>query len=373
MTKKKEKSKVTIPVTRSSMPPIEEYIEEINELWNSRFLTNMGPKARQLQHDIEIYLNVQHLELFVNGHLALEAALQVLPLQGEVITTPFTFSSTTQAILHSGLTPVFCDIDPDTYTIDPEKIEPLITENTCAILPVHVYGNPCDHEKINAIAQKYHLKVIYDAAHAFGETVNGVGIGTWGDISMFSFHATKVFHTVEGGGLTFHEEALCKDFAAWRQFGMYEKEDSAVIGTNAKMTEFHAAMGICNLRHLEEEILKRKKAVTRYMERLEGQKGIKLNPVQRGVTSNYAYFPVVFDPVNFGKTRDEVIDYLEKNGIYARRYFQPLTSEMTCMKGRYVQPTPIAKDISERVLTLPLFADMTQEMVDRVCDVLIEK
>ena len=361
-----------INVTKSSMPRFDEYMEEIRDIWETRWLTNAGPKHQLLRQQLKEYLGVEHISLFANGHLALEAAIQATELHGEVITTPFTFASTTQAILHSGLVPVFCDIEPETYTIDPSKIEPLITERTSAILPVHVYGNICDYRRINEIAKKHGLKVIYDAAHAFGEQVDGLSVGTLGDISMFSFHATKVFHSVEGGGLSFYDGALEQKFIAWRQFGMYGKEDSADIGTNAKMTEFHAAMGLCNLRHLGEEIKKREKVVQRYIERLAGIPGLKLNFTQKNVTSNYAYFPVVFDPEVFGKDRDAVASELERHDVFARKYFYPITSQMKCLKGKQVHPTPIAEEISQRVLTLPLFADMTKEMVDQVCDLVLE-
>lgn len=362
-----------INVTRSSMPRIDEYMEEIKDIWKTCWLTNSGPKHQLLQQQLEEYLGVKNFSLFANGHLALEAAVQATGLHGEVITTPFTFTSTTQAILHSGLVPVFCDIEPETYTIDPNKIEALITEKTSAIMPVHVYGNICDYRSIDMIAKKHCLKVIYDAAHAFGERVDGLGVGTLGDISMFSFHATKVFHSVEGGGLSFHDGALEQRFTAWRQFGMYDKEDSTEVGTNAKMTEFHAAMGLCNLRHLEEEINKRKRVVQRYIERLAGVQGVKLNLPQKNVVSNFAYFPVVFDPIVFGKDRNEVAEWLKCHGVFSRKYFYPITSQMNCLRGKQVHPTPVAEEISQRVLTLPLFADMTQEMVDKVCDLVLEK
>lgn len=362
-----------INVTRSSMPRFDEYVEEIKDIWETRWLTNAGPKHQLLQQQLKEYLSVKNISLFANGHLALEAAIQAAGLHGEVITTPFTFASTTQAILHSGLVPVFCDIEPETYTIDPNKIEALITERTSAIMPVHVYGNICDYRRIDEIAKKHGLKVIYDAAHAFGEQVDGLGVGTLGDISMFSFHATKVFHSIEGGALSFHDGTLEQRFTAWRQFGMYDKEDSADIGTNAKMTEFHAAMGLCNLRHLREEITKRERAVQHYIERLAGIPGLKLNFLPKNVTSNYAYFPVVFDPAAFGKSRDAVAACLERHGVVARKYFYPITSQMSCMRGKQVHRTPVAEEISQRVLTLPLFADMTQEMVDRICDLVLKR
>ncbi|MBN1056558.1 DegT/DnrJ/EryC1/StrS family aminotransferase [Clostridium botulinum] len=364
----------TIQVTSSSMPPIEEYIDEIKSIWETRWLTHTGPKYQQLQKNLINYLEVDNIEMFSNGHLSLEAAISVLGLTGEIITTQFTFASTTQAIVHCGLTPVFCDIDPITYTIDVEKIESLITEKTSAIMPVHVYGNICKYKKIDEIAKKHNLKVIYDAAHAFGVTVDGIPVGNLGDISMFSFHATKVFHTVEGGGLTYSDSSLSKEFAAWRQFGMYGKEDAENIGTNAKMTEFHAAMGICNLRHVNEEIQKRKIVAERYYKNLDGINGIILNKQQKAIEHNYAYMPVLFDKEKFGLSRDEVTERLEKKGVFARKYFYPLTSDFSICKNKFqIQETPIASDVADKVLTLPLYADLSVDDVDFICKIILEK
>ena len=284
-----------ILVTRSSMPDFDEYIEEIKEIWDSHWLTNMGPKHKKLQADLKEYLGVENIDLFVNGHMSLELSLQALKMQGEVITTPFTFASTTHAIVRNGLEPVFCDINLDDYTIDVSKIESLITDRTCAIMPVHVYGNVCDVEGIQRIADKYGLKVIYDAAHTFGEKYKGKGIGTFGDVSCFSFHATKVFNTIEGGAACFKNPEFGLELYRLKNFGIRGPEVVDAVGANAKMNEFSAAMGICNLRHIDEEIAKRKKVVERYRERLGNVNGIKLSPIQEDVQSNYAYFPVVFD------------------------------------------------------------------------------
>ena len=293
-----------ILVTRSSMPSFEEYCEEIKELWDSHFLTNMGVKHKELEKNLKEYLKCDNINLFTNGHLALECALKVFDLQGEVITTPFTFASTTHAIVRNGLKPVFCDINPIDCTIDVEKIESLITDKTCAIVPVHVYGNLCNVEKIEEIAKKHNLKVIYDAAHAFGVEKNGVGVANFGDASMFSFHATKVYNTIEGGAVTYQDKILNKKINDIKNFGITGPETVEYIGGNAKMNEFQAAMGLCNLRHVDNEIEKRKKVVERYRERLLNVDGIKLVPIQKGVKQNYAYFPVVFD--NYKYTRDEV-------------------------------------------------------------------
>ena len=257
--------------------------------------------------------------------------------------------------------------------MDVDKIEDLITEKTEAIVPVHVYGNICDYKKIEEIAEKHHLKVIYDAAHAFGETIDGKNVANLGDVSMFSFHATKVFNTVEGGGLTFADDALCKEFAAIRQFGMYGKEDAEMLGTNAKMTEFHAAMGLCNLRHVLEEIDKRKMAYERYIERLTGVEGIYICPQKENVSYNYAYFPVRFNEEIFGKSRDQMANELIQNGIVPRKYFYPLTSDFTIIKEKFVvQDTPIAGKIADEILTLPLYAGLSEEEVDRICDIVMK-
>ena len=362
-----------INVVRASLPPFEEYVEEISDIWESRWLTHTGPKHQQLEKDLESFLDTPNVELFSNGHMALELALRVLQVKGEVITTPFTFASTTQAIADVGLTPVFCDINETDYTMDVDKIEDLITEKTEAIVPVHVYGNICDYKKIEEIAEKHHLKVIYDAAHAFGETIDGKNVANLGDVSMFSFHATKVFNTVEGGGLTFADDALCKEFAAIRQFGMYGKEDAEMLGTNAKMTEFHAAMGLCNLRHVLEEINKRKMAYERYIERLTGVEGIYICPQKENVSYNYAYFPVRFNEEIFGKSRDQMANELIQNGIVPRKYFYPLTSDFTIIKEKFVvQDTPIAGKIADEILTLPLYAGLSEEEVDRICDIVMK-
>lgn len=361
-----------INVTRSSMPPFEEYCEEIRDLWDSRWLTNSGVKYQTLETQMKAYLGVPNLVFFSNGHQALEAIIWAMGLTGEVITTPFTYASTTQAIARSGLTPVFCDVEPEWYTMDPEKIEALITDKTSAILPVHVYGNVCRYREIEEIARKHHLKVIYDAAHAFGVTADGVGIGNVGDAAMFSFHATKVFHTIEGGGVSYQDEELTEKLKAWKMFGMTGKEDAEYIGTNAKMTEFQAAMGICNLRHVNGEIAKRKKAVETYREMLDGIPGIRLCPEQEHVLSNYAYFPVYFDEDVFGKSRDEVADLLAAHQIYARKYFYPLTSEFSVYQGRFaIQETPIARAASRHILTLPLFADLDPDSVKRICHIIL--
>lgn len=363
-----------ILVTRSSMPSMEEYIEEIRSIWDSHWLTNMGEKHKALQAELQKYMGVPAVELLTNGHMALELSLQAMNLQGEVITTPFTFASTTHAIVRNGLEPVFCDIDPETYTMDVTQIERLITDRTCAILPVHVYGNVCNIEEIERIAHKYGLKVLYDAAHTFGETYKGQGIGNFGDASCFSFHATKVFNTIEGGAVCYRDPDMGRRLYELKNFGIHGPEEVDAVGANAKMNEFCAAMGLCNLRHVDEEIAKRRAVVERYREHLEGVDGLRLNVQQPEVRSNYAYFPVVFDENLFGASRNEVMDALAKNGIGARKYFYPLTNTFECFHGKYdVDATPVALHVAKRVLTLPLYADLSMEDVDRICKIVLEQ
>ena len=363
-----------INVTRSSMPAFEEYCEEIRELWDSRWLTNMGVKHQLLQSELEKYLGVPHVTLFTNGHIALETVIEAMefPAGSEVITTPFTFASTTHAIARNGLVPVFCDVNPVDYTMDATKIEALITEKTVAIVPVHVYGNMCDDDAIMAIAKKHGLKVIYDAAHAFGASYKGRSAGALGDASMFSFHATKVFNTIEGGAVSFSDDALVEKLYDYKNFGQHTPEEVLYAAGNGKMSEFQAAMGLCNLRHLDEEIAKRGNAVARYRQRLEGVPGIKLSPVQEDVVSNYAYFPVVFDGYKY--TRDEMFEKLKAENIVARKYFYPLTNGFACYASLSTvgeDKTPVAKHIAQRVLTLPLYADLAEKDVDRICDIIL--
>ncbi|EXJ23326.1 UDP-4-amino-4-deoxy-L-arabinose--oxoglutarate aminotransferase [Alkalibacterium sp. AK22] len=360
-----------IQVTQSSMPHFDDYVNEIKDLWDSKWLTNRGSKHQQLEKELIDYLNVSNISLYTNGHLGLENILDAFNLKGEVITTPFTFASTTHSIVRNGLKPVFCDINPLDYTIDVDKIESLITEDTCAIVPVHVYGNVCDVEKIEEIAKKHYLKVIYDAAHTFGVTVNGQGIGSFGDASMFSFHATKVFNTIEGGAVTFGDASLSSVLDQLKNFGITSPESIDYVGGNAKMNEFQAAMGICNLRYVDEEIAKRQKVVQRYRSNLEHEEGITLVKEQPGVKSNFAYFPVVFD--HYKSTRDQIFEKLKEHDIIARKYFYPLINEFNCYKDDHdVKDTPVAKYIADRVLTLPLYADLSLADVDKICQIIKE-
>lgn len=362
-----------ILVTRSSMPEFEEYCEEIRPLWESHWLTNMGVEHKKLESELKERLGTPNVCLFTNGHNALECILEALDLRGEVITTPFSFASTTHAISRKGLTPVFADVRESDCTLDPECIERMITPRTCAIVPVHVYGNLCDVDAIQEIADRHSLKVIYDAAHAFGVERNGVSAAAFGDASMFSFHATKVFNTIEGGAVCFKDPCLYDTLNQWKNFGITGPEDVEYVGGNAKMNEFCAAMGVCNLRHLDDEIAKRKVVAERYWDRLEGLHGVRIFCPADGVKANYAYLPVIFDPSKFGATRDDVFDALDAAGVGARKYFYPLINDFACYRSVYSSDrTPVAQKLASQVLTVPMFADLALEDVNRICDVIAQ-
>lgn len=367
-----------INVTRSSMPALEEYIEELRPVWDSRWLSNRGKAVRKLEEALCAYFKCDHVWLFANGHVAMEVALQALDLnrglpdgiRGEVITTPYTHISTTNAIVRNGLTPVFVDVKEDNYTINPELIEAAITERTVAIVATHVYGFLCEVKRIEEIAKKHGLMVVYDAAHAFGVTLNGVSSACFGDAAMFSTHATKVYHTIEGGIVAYRDAERFKPLEALVNFGFVTQEEAEYVGTNARMNEFEAVMGICNLRHLEEQIARRKAAGERYIERLDGVDGIKLIKPEKGLKWNYAYFPVIFD--GFKMSRDEVKAALEAQNIFPRKYFYPITNRFACYAARYGgAEVPVAAHAADHVLTLPMFADLTPEDVDRICDIVL--
>ena len=367
-----------ILVTRSSMPPLDEYAAEIAPLWESHWLTNMGEKHRKLEAALKGRLKVGNVALFTNGHNALECILEALglPKGGEVVTTSFTFASTTHAIVRKGLVPVFADVRPSDLTLDPEAVEAAITPRTVAIVPVHVYGNLCDVDALQDIADRHGLKLVYDAAHAFGvERRNSAtgkmeGAASFGDASMLSFHATKVFNTIEGGCACFKDPALYESLNRWKNFGIAGPEDVEYVGGNAKMNEFCAAMGLCNLRHLDDEIVKRKAVAERYWENLEGIPGVRAIRPADHILPNYAYLPVLFDPEAFGATRDGVFDALDAEGIGARKYFFPLVTDFACYRSVYSsEATPVAKRAGEQVLTLPLYAGLAPTDVDRICSV----
>ena len=362
-----------ILVTRSSIPPIEEYVDEISDLWESHWLTNMGEKHRKLERELCWKFGTQHVSLFANGHLALENMLAAMGIHGKVITTPFTFASTTHAIVRSGLEPVFCDVSDDNLTLDPSKVEGMIDGSVCAILPVHVYGNLCDVDAFDDISKRYGIPVIYDAAHAFGVERDGKSAASFGYASMFSFHATKVFNTIEGGCVATDDKRLFDMMEKLKNFGITSSEEVGYVGGNAKMNEFCAAMGICNLRHLDEEIAKRRLVAERYWRQLDGVDGVRTFKPKAGIKHNYAYMPVAFDPAVLGTSRDDIFEALAVHGIGARKYFYPLTSDFACYEGLAdSSDTPIAKWYSNNILTLPMYADLPLDAVDTICGIVKE-
>ena len=369
-----------INVTSPSLPPFEEYVEELRGIWESKWITNRGSESLKFESLLKEYLGVDQLYCFANGHMALETAISGIvqndpSLRGkEVITTPYTHISTTHSITRNGLTPVFADIKEEDLTIDPLIVEEKISDNTIAILATHVYGFPCDIEALETIAEKYKLYLIFDAAHAFGVRYNGRGIGTYGNISMFSTHATKVFQTIEGGIVTYNNvsDELIETISSIVNFGYITPEDITYIGTNARMNEFEAAMGVCSLRHFPEELAKRKLVAERYYEWLEGIPGISIPRPRPGTEWNYSYFPVLFE--EFRLDRDAVQRKLLKENIYARKYFTPLTNQAECYGDTYGdQNVPVAAYKADHVLTLPLYADLSTDSVDEICRCLLEE
>lgn len=362
-----------IYVTRSSMPRYEEYIEAIKPLWESHWLSNMGQYHYELETQLKEYLNVPELSLMVNGHMALELAIQAFdfPEGAEVITTPFTFISTTHAIVRNHLKPVFCDVKLVDGTIDETKIEDLITEKTVAIVPVHIYGNVCNIGAIQEIANKYNLKVIFDAAHAFGVEYMGKGIGNYGDASIFSFHATKVFNTIEGGAVASSEHKIYEKLYNLKNFGIHGEELVTDVGANAKMNEFAAIMGLCNLKRMKLVLSERKKRCEVYKEKLRYAKGIRFFARNENATDNYAYFPILIED-DYGKTRDELYNLLRKYDIYARKYFYPLTSDQACFKNRYKNDRlDNARELSGKVLVLPFYEELDIKVQEKITNLIL--
>lgn len=360
--------KENIYVTRSSMPPYEEYIRAIKPLWETRWLTNMGKYHQQLEEELKVFLEVENLSLMVNGHMALELVIQAMgfPPGAEIITTPFTFISTTHAIVRNGMKPVFCDVKMSDGTIDENKIEELITENTVAILPVHVYGNICNVERIEEIANAYGLKVIYDAAHAFGIRYKGRGIGSYGDASVFSFHATKVFNTIEGGAVAVKNKEIYEKLYNLKNFGIRGEELVADIGANAKMNEFSAIMGLCNLKQIDKVIQTRKEKYQYYKRSLYEVEGIRFLEQREEADNNYAYFPIVIED-DYKMSRDDLYDSLRKENIYARKYFYPITADQKCFKGKFeCKNLEIARELGEKILLLPFYEEIQYEILDKI-------
>ncbi len=361
-----------ILVTKSSMPSYEDYIEAIKPLWDTHWLTNMGIYHSELEEKLKSYLGVPELSLMVNGHMALEMTIQAFgfPEGSEIITTPFTFISTTHAIVRNHLKPVFCDVKEEDGTIDESKIEELITERTVAILPVHVYGNVCNVEAIEYIANKYNLRVIYDAAHAFGVVYKGKGIGNYGDASVFSFHATKVYNTIEGGAVTFKDHRIYEKLYNLKNFGIRGEEIVCEVGANAKMNEFCAIMGLLNLKRTEYAIQERKKRYDYYVQSLKDVEGIRILRQKGVATDNCAYFPILVGEGD-DKSRDELYDILRENDIYARKYFYPLTSDQACFKNKFKTVNlKTARKLADEVMVLPMYEELAMESVDKICKII---
>lgn len=357
----------SIYVTKPSLPSLEEFVPYFKKIWESRILTNNGPFHQELEQKLCEYFGVKYLSLFSNGMLALITAIQALKLSGEIITTPFSFVATTHALWWNNIKPVFVDIEPNNFNIDPDKIEAAITTKTTAILPVHVYGNPCNVTKIQKIAERYGLKVIYDAAHAFGVEINGSSISTFGDLSILSFHATKVFNTFEGGALICHDEQMKKHIDNLKNFGITNDTTVVAPGINAKMNEFQASLGLLQLKYVRDAIKRRKLITEKYRKEFNELSGISMLKEMPNVEHNYGYFPILINGTKFGRHRDEVYNRLRKFNIFSRRYFYPLISQFPTYRGLdSAQPgkMPVAERITEEVLCLPIYADLDVQDVD---------
>lgn len=360
-----------IYVTRPLLPEIEDYEAEIKKIFDSKWLTNMGTKHNELENKLKVELKTKNLSLFNNGTIALLTAIKALnlPYGSEVITTPFTFAATPHCISWNGLKPVFCDIEPNTMTIDAEKIEALITPKTSAIVGVHVYGFPCDVEKINNIAQKYNLKVVYDAAHAFSTEINGKSIGTFGDITMFSFHATKLFNTIEGGCLTYNDDDYVRKIYNLRNFGIRSEELVEEIGINGKMNELQAAMGLLNLDLYREEQKKRAVIKEFYDNNLSGVKGIRIPQMPENTTNSYQYYPIVIEK-DYPISRDELYNKFREQNIMTRKYFYPACTDYECYKNDLsvkLSDLSVVNDLKHRVLCLPYYGSLEAKTLEFIC------
>jgi dTDP-4-amino-4,6-dideoxygalactose transaminase len=359
-----------IYVTRPFLPSLDEFSKGLQEIWTNGWLTNNGPVLQRFQKELCHYFDTENLCLFNNGTLALQIALQGLRLSGEVITTPFTFVATTHALYWNKIRPVFVDIELEHYTLDPAKVEAAITPWTTAILAVHVYGYPCRLQELADIARRHKLLLLYDAAHAFGVTVDGRSIGSYGDLSMFSFHATKLFHSLEGGMLMFSNPNLKKLFDYLKNFGFENELEVVMAGTNAKMNEVQALMGLQVLGHLEGIISRRKQIDATYRSRLASIPGVQIPSLPAdNVRYNYAYFPVEIDEQAFGMSRDALYAALQKYNVFARRYFYPLVSDFACYRSLSINdPLAAAKRVSRRILTLPIYDALALQDVERICE-----
>ena len=364
-----------IYVTQPSMPPLEEFTEYLKQIWDSKWLTNDGQFHQELEQALCDYLGVKYISVFSNGTLALITALQTLRITGEVITTPYSFVASTHALWWNGIKPVFVDIEPDFMNLNPDKIEAAITQQSTAILPVHVYGNPCKMDKIQKIADTYGLKVIYDACHAFGVKVNGTSVFNFGDLSVLSFHATKVYTTFEGGAIVCHDEKTKNRIDFLKNFGFADEVTVVATGINAKMNEVQAAFGLLQLKYVDSLIEKRKKIAQSYRQQLNNIKGIRVLQDVENVRHNYPYFPILIDQKVFGKNRDEVFEHLKTQNIFTRRYFYPLISEFPAYKGlpsASRDNLPVASMIAQQVICLPIYPDLDLGDVIKISSLLLQ-
>lgn len=365
-----------ITVTSPLFPSLEDFIPLLKDIWNRKWLTNNGHYHQELEKALAEYLGVKYLSLFTNGTLPLITALQAMRVTGEVITTPYSFVATTHSIWWNGLKPVFVDVEEETGNIDPEKIEAAITPQTTAIMPVHVYGTPCNTKRIQEIADIYGLKVIYDAAHAFGVKVNGESVLKSGNMSTLSFHATKVYNTVEGGALVCHDEATKKRIDYLKNFGFAGETTVVAPGINSKMDEIRAAYGLLNLKQVDKAIASRKATAEKYRAALKDVPGIRMLKDIEGVHHNYAYFPIFIDEKEYGMSRDALYAKLQEHNIYGRRYFYPLISTFSAYKGldsANPKNLPVAHKLADQVLCLPMFAGLNDESEKRVIEVILTK
>jgi dTDP-4-amino-4,6-dideoxygalactose transaminase len=359
-------------VTQPYLPPLDEFIPYLEQIWENKWLTNAGPFHKEFEKTLAEYLGVGHLALFANGTLALVTALQALRITGEVITTPFSFVATAHSLLWNGIKPVFVDIDPETFNLDPKKIEAAITPHTTALLPVHVYGNPCDVDRIQAIADLYGLKVVYDAAHAFGVNTLGNSLLSHGDLSILSFHATKTFTTFEGGAIVCPDAKTKKRIDDLKNFGFHDEETVVAPGINGKMNEVQAAFGLLQLKHVEKAIALRREIDALYRKELLSIHGISIPSLSVDTTYNYSYFPILVER-EYPCSRDELYEKLRQHGIYARRYFYPLISDFPMYRGLASASAvnlPVAKRISEKVLCLPIYPALDYEDIHRIVDII---
>ncbi|MFC1793541.1 DegT/DnrJ/EryC1/StrS family aminotransferase [Planctomycetota bacterium] len=362
-----------IYVTKPFLPPLDDFCTGLREIWESHWLTNNGPIVQRFGRELSNYFETDNICLFTNGTLALQIGLQGMGISGEVITTPFTFVATTHALYWNKIRPVFVDIEPDYYTIDPEKVEAAITPWTTAILAVHVFGHPCKLNALADIARRYNLRLIYDAAHAFGVTVGDKSIAHFGDLSMFSFHATKLYHSIEGGMLAFKDSGVKKTFDYLKNFGFENEVEVVMPGTNAKMNEMQALMGSMVLKHLDAQIEKSRQIAALYREKLKDVRGLRFVPeLAKDVRYNYAYMLIEVDENQFGMSRNALYEELQKYNIYPRRYFYPLICDFPCYKNVAVKdPLTVARKVGERILTLPIYYDLALDDVQRICDIII--